>query len=165
MKKILSIFLMFMLMFNLIGCSMGDESLSDAQDTDNQSKDETDSDVTEQGNKEIITLNPENEYMKVHSIDTSSCEYEDGYFSGEISFISDTTEKYVEEYDEYYYREIYFGFYNINGELVGEEVAQNNYIYSREYTTENTTNVLVSSKHEISDVKVLKIVCEKVNDN
>lgn len=111
-----------------------------------------------------LILESDNEYMVISSIDISSCEHTDGYFSGEMTYISQTTQKYVDEYDDYFYRQIYFGFYNANGDLVGEEIAQNNYTYSREYTSEESTYVMVASKEEIVEAKVLKIVCEKLNE-
>ena len=85
----------------------------------------------------------------------------DGYFSGFITFNSKTTQKYVDEYNDYFYRQIYFGFYSEDGELIGDEIAQNNYVYSREYTSEESAYVMVSSTKDVFEVKVLKIVLEK----
>lgn len=111
---------------------------------------------------DTVTLESDNEYVQVTAIDFSNCVYEDGYFIGNVSYIVHTTDKYVAEYDEYFYRQIYFGFYNEDGDLVGDTITQANYIYSREYTAENETYVMIASTKPITEVKVIKIVCEKV---
>ena len=113
---------------------------------------------------ESVTLEGENEYMLVDAIDISDCTLENGYFSGMMTFTSHTTQKYIDEYGDYFYRQIYFGFYNENGDLVGDEVAQDNCVYDREYVWENSTYVMISTKSPISAVKVLKIVCEPLSE-
>ena len=69
---------------------------------------------------ESVTLEGENEYMIVDAIDISDCTLENGYFSGMMTFTSHTTQKYIDEYGDYFYRQIYFGFYNENGDLLNE---------------------------------------------
>lgn len=110
---------------------------------------------------EQIVLEPDNPYVEVSNIDFSSCKYENGYFTGEMSYTSHTTQKYVDEYNDYFYRQIYFGFYDESGNLVGDEISQDNYLYSREYTYSSTDHVMVSTNGKISKVEVLKIVCKK----
>ena len=113
---------------------------------------------------EPVTLEGESEYMIVDAIDISGCTLENGYFSGMMTFTSHTTQKYIDEYGDYFYRQIYFGFYNENGELVGDEVAQDNCVYDREYVWESSTYVMFSTNSPISSVKVLKIVCEPLSE-
>ena len=135
------------------------------EDNNIENSNDSSNDISETDNSsDEVTLQPDNEYMIISNIDISECTQSDGYFSGFITFTSKTTQKYVDEYDDYFYRQIYFGFYNEDGELVGDEVVQNNYLYSREYTEEDSDYVLVSSKKTISEVKVLKIVIEKPNN-
>lgn len=110
---------------------------------------------------ESITLNSNNEYFQISSIDFSKCTYNNGTFSGTVYFTSTTKRKYVEKYDEYFYRTIYFGFYDEEGNLINTEITQNNYLYSSEYTQEENTYVIFSSHKPIANVKVLKIVIEK----
>lgn len=158
MRKLVGILLSLSLLVSVAGCSNGNEN-SEGLDNDGTKK-ESEISATEK-KVESVTFEADNAYMQISSIDISACVYENGYFSGELSYIQKTTEQYVEAYDDYFFRQIYFGFYNEKGNLVGEEIAQNNHIYSREYTSEENTYVMVSSKNPIKEVKVTKIVCEK----
>ena len=108
-----------------------------------------------------VTLDADNDYFIISDIDFSECTYENGYFKGYIKYNSHTTNKYVEKYDNYFFREIYFGFYNENGTLVEEESTWNNYIYAREYESDESTYVIVGSSTPIKEVKVTKIVLSK----
>ncbi len=164
MKKSILLVIMAILMLFSTACKNDNEnknSESSMSETSNGYDDVTETTEKTDPQNEQITLEPDNEYMIISNIDISSCKNEEGYFSGEMTFTSKTTQKYVDEYDEYFYRQIYFGFYNEKGDLVGDEIAQNNYIYSREYISEESTYVMVSSKYDIVEAKVLKIVCEK----
>lgn len=125
-----------------------------------ENTDDTQSDEGDSG-KDTVILEADNKYMEIGSIDISQCEYEDGWFSGHIYFIQRTTQAYVDEYDDYFYRQVYIGFYNTQGELVSEEIAQNNYIYSREYVSEEDEYVLFATSKEVVEAKVLKIAIKK----
>lgn len=110
---------------------------------------------------ESITLNSDNGYFQISSIDFSKCTYDNETFSGTIYFTSTTKQSYVETYSKYFYRTIYFGFYDEDDNLVNTEIVQNNYLYSREYTQEENSYVSFSSHKPITNVKVIKIVIEK----
>ena len=164
MKKSILLVIMAILMLFSAACTNNNENQnpeSNISETANGYNNIVETTENTDSQNDQITLDPDNEYMIISNIDISSCKNEDGYFSGEITFTSKTTQKYVDEYNEYFYRQIYFGFYNENGDLVGDEIAQNNYIYSREYISEESTYVIVSSKYDIVEARVLKIVCEK----
>lgn len=162
MKKILILTIAIFCMVSLIAC---DERVSSEK---GQSSDNASSSVDtpkEKDNSDSITLEPDNEYMKISGIDISDCKMSDGYFQGTITYIAHTTQKYVDKYDDYFFRQVYFGFYNENGDLVGEEFSQDNHVYSREYTNENSVYVYVTSSKTITEVKVTKIVIEKPSNN
>ncbi len=154
-KNIILLVITVLLFVVSCGCGYSNDNDSDTiADTSNNASKTNNSSMQ-------VTLQPDNEYMIISDIDTSECEQADGYFSGFITFNSKTTQKYVDEYNDYFYRQIYFGFYSEDGELIGDEIAQNNYVYSREYTSEESAYVMVSSTKDVFEVKVLKIVLEK----
>lgn len=160
MKKLNVVVILLLMCFSLVACSSPKEGQTSSESTGlTQSSTETENESD--AKTEQIVLEPDNPYVEVSDIDFSSCKYENGYFTGEISYTSHTTQKYVDEYNDYFYRQIYFGFYDESGNLVGDEIFQDNYLYSREYTYSGTDYVMVATNDEISKVEVLKIVCEK----
>lgn len=152
MKKLL---LIVVCCLCLCGCG-NKESLNKTMNDEN---------INENNQIESVTLNSDNEYFQINSIDFSKCTYDDETFSGTIYFTSTTKQSYVETYSEYFYRTIYFGFYDENDNLINTEIVQNNYLYSREYTQEENTYVTFSSHKPIANVKVLKMVIEKPTQN
>ena len=121
----------------------------------------TTEEITEDPSKSEVTLEGENEYFIISDIDTSECEYENGYYSGKVYFNSHTTQKYIDVYGEYFYREITFSFYSEDGTLVADETTWENCVYNREYTHDSYTYVMFASKKPITEIKVSKIVLSK----
>lgn len=168
MKKLWAVLFAAIMLISLAACSkqVTDQSMNQA---DNQSTNQPEDKSAEQPSEDqsqedethkTITLEADNEYLIISAIDISDCKLENGYFTGDMTFIAQTTQKYIDEYFDYRGRQIYFGFYNENGDLVGDKIVQHNCVYDREYTWEDSTYVMVRSKYDISEVKVLKIVCE-----
>lgn len=161
MKKWIAILIVALL---LVGCSK-----SPLENNQNNSivEKENDHEVIEQSSSdtkdeiESVTFEPDNEYIKITSIDTSACKHENGYYSGNLYYVVETTQKYIDEYGDYFFREFYFGFYNEKGVLVGEEITHLNCSYDRPYVSEGRGYVLFQSQYNISEVKLLKIVCYK----
>lgn len=167
MKKLLAILLAAIMLLSATACNKQATDQSTSQSAD-QSSDISSEQLTDEPEEKeedephkTITFETDNEYMEITSIDTSECTWEDGQYSGWISYVITTKQKYIDEYfDDYRGRQIYFGFYTEDGELVGDSIDRSNLIYDREYTRENRAYVSISSKHNISEVKVLKFVCE-----
>lgn len=160
MRKLNIVVILLFMCILLVACSSPKEGQTPSESTGlTQLSAETEN---ESGAEvEQIVLEPDNPYVEVSNIDFSSCKYENGYFTGEMCYTSHTTQKYVDEYNDYFYRQIYFGFYDESGNLVGDEISQDNYLYSREYTYSSTDHVMVATNRKIFKVEVLKIVCEK----
>ncbi len=168
MKKALNItFPLLLVMITLVLSACG-KTPSNETNSNEQTQSEANARATEKSPenpvsaKEIksVTLEADNEYYTISEIDFSDCKYEDGLFSGYIKFHEHTTQKYIDEYSEYFYRRIFFGFYAENGRLVTEESAQSNCVYSREYQEDDSNYVVFTSNSPITEVKVTKIVIE-----
>ena len=162
MRKLLAILLATIMLVSTTACNKQatDQSTSQSDNQSSQSEDQSENQSEEDEPHKTITLEPDNEYMKVSSIDISNCKLEDGYFSGTMTYISETTQKYIDEYGDYGYRQIYFRFYNENGDLVGDDIDQNNCVYDREYVWQGEAYVMFSCASDVSKVEVYKIVCQ-----
>lgn len=166
MKKFLALLLATIMLLSATACNKQATDQSTNQSAD-QSSDVSSEQLTDEPEEKeedephkTITLEPDNEYMKVSLIDISDCKLEDGYFSGTMTYVSETTQKYIDEYYDYGYRQIYFRFYNENGDLLGDAISQNNCVYDREYVWDGQVYVSFSTKYDVAEVKVYKIVCQ-----
>lgn len=162
MKKLLLILVTSIILVSTTACnnqatdlSSDSSSSSSINEPEYESTNQSEEDVSTQ----TITLEADNDYMIISSIDISDCKLEDSYFKGNMTFVSKTTQKYVDEYNDYVFRQIFFEFFDENGDLIGSDVAQNNYIYEREYVWTGETYVMIRTNHNVSEVKVVKIVC------
>ena len=152
MKKLLLILVASIILVPTTACNNQTTDLSSDSPSNssiNKPEYESTSQSEEDASPQTITLEADNDYMIISSIDISDCKLEDGYFKGKMTFVSKTTQKYVDEYNDYAFRQIFFEFFDENGDLVGSDVAQNNYIYEREYVWNGEAYVMIRTDHNI----------------